>query len=406
MILKNLSRGTKGEKMEFPWTDWIPGVLNRKQLRQLCDEGLITGVENPDKAVDLSSIDLCLSDSGYEMREGSVKPSPHPEYKHLLQNTALAKKLVPATDGSFLLSAKCTYVFMLKESLSPRLLESKIYGQATAKSSVGRVDVLARLIVDGMDTYEGFEPRPKKHPTGALLLEITPITFDVRVKPGIPLTQLRLFYGHPQAVRLESNELYETVLQGPGAADGSLTVHLENENIGGLTAAAFCAVGKAEGSDPIQLWDKKKTNPCKHWRLKEATGNRLKIEKEIFYILRSKEKIAVPAGIAVYCRASDETIGEMRIHYAGFVHPWFGRLRADGQKGTPLIFEVRGHQVNVNLTDGEMMAKLRFYRMSADAEKPNGSEYGNQTLKLSSFFADWPEKLKRNEDDTVEEIKA
>ena len=33
------------------------------------------------------------------------------------------------------------------------------YGQATAKSSVGRLDVLARLIVDGMDHYEAFHPQ-------------------------------------------------------------------------------------------------------------------------------------------------------------------------------------------------------------------------------------------------------
>jgi dCTP deaminase len=284
------------------------------------------------------------------------------------------------------------------------LFENSIYGQATAKSSVGRLDVLARLIVDGMDTYEGFDP--KKEPTGNMFLEITPITFDVRVKPGISLTQLRLFYGEPRAVRIRSDELYKTVLQGPGAADGSLSVHLENEKIGGLNVAAFCAMGKAQGSEPIPLWKepKNRTNPCRHWRFKEASGNRLKIEKELFYIIRSKERIAVPPGIAVYCRASDETIGEMRIHYAGFVHPWFGRLRTDKEKGTPLIFEVRGHQVNVNLTDGEKMAKLIFYRMSKDVENPSApaDEYGSQTLKLSKFFADWPEKLKGNDDGVVE----
>lgn len=91
----------------------------------------------------------------------------------------------------------------------------------------------------------------------------------------------------------------------------------------------------------------------------------------------------------------------MRIHYAGFVHPYFG-VRDDGENGTPLIFEVRGHQVDVSLRHEERMANLTLYRMSKDAD-PDNSVYGKQTLKLSSFFADWPDKLKEvGVDGTVE----
>ena len=106
--------------------------------------------------------------------------------------------------------------------------------------------------------------------------------------------------------------------------------------------------------------------------------------------------------------ASDETIGEMRIHYAGFVHPFFGKDRKDNNPGTPLIFEVRGHQVNVSLADGEKMANLTFFRMSKDCN-PSGDdndeeddEYNNQNLKLSKFFAKWPPKLKQHPDGSVE----
>jgi dCTP deaminase len=103
--------------------------------------------------------------------------------------------------------------------------------------------------------------------------------------------------------------------------------------------------------------------------------------------------------VAVYCRATDETIGEMRIHYAGFVHPFFGRERSDDTIGTPLIFEVRGHDLPVILNNEEKMAQLEFYRMSEDCEpdeevkKPvtveGSQDYREQTLQLSKFFADW-----------------
>jgi deoxycytidine triphosphate deaminase len=84
----------------------------------------------------------------------------------------------------------------------------------------------------------------------------------------------------------------------------------------------------------------------------------------------------------------------MRIHYAGFAHPWFGRDRKDGQVGTPLIFEVRGHDVNVSLRDGESMARLLFYRMSEDAESADAKkDYEKQNLKLSKFFSDWRKEM-------------
>jgi hypothetical protein len=48
------------------------------------------------------------------------------------------------------------------------------------------------------------------------------------------------------------------------------------------------------------------------------------------------------------------------------------------------------------------MARLEFYRMSEDciAEEAN-SQYDDQTLKLSGFFAPWPPKVACADDGTV-----
>jgi dCTP deaminase len=250
-----------------------------------------------------------------------------------------------------------------------------------------------------MDTYECFNREGLNHQSGDMYLEVTPITFPVRVQPGTSLSQLRFFYGDPREAELRSGVLYRTIFHGEEKLDGSLTVDLQNTNIGGLQVAAFCAEPGGR-VDAVPLWQvEPKPDPFRYWNLTESKDNRLKIEAERFYILRSKERISVPRGIAVYCRASDETIGEMRIHYAGFVHPWFGLKRTDGQRGTPLIFEVRGHQVNVSLADGERMANLTFYRMS-EAATGEGSPtaYEGQRLMLSKFFGTWPERLKRSTD--------
>jgi dCTP deaminase len=387
-----------------PWEAWIPGVLSDTQVGELCKLGHIQGVEDQAESVGYSSIDLSLSSVAFQMSDGSVKPSDS-DYLNVLRDPKLAKEF-PPTKGIFTLEAKTTYVFKLRERLNG-LADSSIYGQATAKSSVGRVDVLARLIVDGMDTYESFDPKQLTGKSGNMYLEITPITFSVKVKPGICLTQLRLFYGKPSDVEIQSDELYQTVLTGPGAKDGSLAVNLENEQWGKLPVAAFCAKGQASTDDAVPLWVEKgkRCDPCKYWRFRESSNNRLKIEKDQFYIIRSKERISLPQGIAIYCRASDETIGEMRIHYAGFVHPFFGFRRGDNRHGTPLIFEVRGHQVDVSLGNDEKMAKLQFYRMSQDCieKKKKRSPYDDQSLKLSDFFDSWPKKLRKvGNDGTVE----
>jgi dCTP deaminase len=396
-----------GNLMREPWDKWIPGVLNKTQIKELCSAGLITGVGSLDDAMNHSAIDLSLSNECFRMTHGSVKPSGKDSYGWFIKNSRLGEMLQPSKDNTYTLRQKHTYVFKLREKLQKRLVKGNIYGQATAKSSVGRIDVLARLIVDGMDEYEYFDPEGLEKQSGDMYLEITPITFPVKVKPGIRLSQLRLFYGDPKEVAIEGAEVFKTILHGPGEEDGSLAVDLTNEKVRGFPVAAFCAMPPKDPNDVIPLWEQpkgKRPEPWRYWRfIKTDETLRLKIRQTRFYLLRSKERISVPEGIAIYCRANDETIGEMRIHYAGFVHPLFGKGRKDKQPGTPLIFEVRGHQVNVSLVDGEKMAKLTFYRMSKDCvDKGNPSRYQNQSLKLSSLFRPWPRRLKGNADGTVE----
>ena len=253
-----------------------------------------------------------------------------------------------------------------------------------------------------------------------MYLEITPITFDVKVKEGKSLSQLRFFLGDPKNVEIHGREVFESLLRDNNKKDATLSVSLEPANIGGLETIAFEArkndEPKNNGLEPIKLWkidDDQKPDPCDYWKcIPPNKENRLNMKPDCFYILRSKEKIALTKGIAVYCRAIDETLGEMRIHYAGFAHPLFGRSRDDDKVGTPLIFEVRAHNVKVNLRDGEKLAHLIFYRMSEDVleEKESlvGAEksgYEDQDLKLSGYFGKWPEKLKRDEKYLVQEAE-
>ena len=85
----------------------------------------------------------------------------------------------------------------------------------------------------------------------------------------------------------------------------------------------------------------------------------------------------------------DPTIGEFRIHYAGFFDPGFGY--GSGEiNGTRAVLEVRSHEVPFILEDGQVVASLVFEKL---LERPRvlygegiGSSYQRQGLKLSKHF--------------------
>jgi dCTP deaminase len=379
-----------------PWKEWIPGALNDRQLQTLIDQSFIENASGC--AVDYSSIDLRLDGDAYEMIEGSVKPQGWAYEEFLRKDTRFARPTHMGPKGEMVLQPKKTYVFKLKERLSMKLKGSNMHGQATAKSSVGRVDVLARLIVDGMHCYEGFDDDMWTGGNGSMFLEVTPMTFPVRVKEGSSLSQLRFFYGDPGESEIRGKELYEALLlrDDNRPVDQFLRVDVSSVTFKDGKAAAFKA--KAN-SNPVKLWVDKDnagkpidlTDPKEYWELAPPEDGRFRITETNFYILRSKEKIILRRGVCVYCRAIDETIGEMRIHYAGFVHPYFGfPAKPENPPGTPLIFEVRGHDVDVVLNNDEPLARLQFYRMSEDCAEPPDpktlSPYTGQKLMLSKFF--------------------
>jgi dCTP deaminase len=389
-----------------PWKEnrWLPGVLNFEQMHSLIKCGLITGTVGKIDP-DASAIDLHLTEEVFEMVKGSLKPFDK-QYSNILHDIYYAKSLTnKENDNTFILKKGHCYVIKIKEKLHPAIVNSSpFYGQATAKSSIGRVDVIARLIVDGMKEYEKFSP--KEVTSGEMFLEVTPITFDVKIKEGISISQLRFCNGDFDDSIITDEDFIESILNlsHHSKNPATLSVDISNYDFNStLSAAAYCAKSE-KNKTPIELWGEKKYDIGDFWDTVKSHEKQnvksLTIENNSFYILRSAERISLPSGVCIYCRAMDETLGEMRIHYAGFVHPLFGLNRPDNVIGTPLIFEVRGHNVNVLLTQGEILARLFFYRMSCVAQtikKDDPGEnksidtisnaaYGDQELKLSKFF--------------------
>ena len=93
----------------------------------------------------------------------------------------------------------------------------------------------------------------------------------------------------------------------------------------------------------------------------------------------------IPPQFAAEMVPYDPSVGEFRIHYAGFFDPGFG-YGTDDIKGTRAVLEVRSHEVPFLLEDGQYVGRLLFERLMDVPDKLYGqghrvvlSETGSRT---------------------------
>ena len=110
--------------------------------------------------------------------------------------------------------------------------------------------------------------------------------------------------------------------------------------------------------------------------IRRNDSHTLILDPEDFYILASRERVRIPAQYAAEMVPYDATIGEFRIHYAGFFDPGFGYGSGD-INGTRAVLEVRSHEVPFIMEDGQVVASLVFERL---LERPRLLRRGNRVV--------------------------
>jgi dCTP deaminase len=365
----------------------LSGVLPSQALEQMIANGAIraSAAILPEQ-IQPSSLDLRLGPEAYRVRAsflaaGSATVSSKLEqYRlHTLDLTAPA-----------VLEKGCVYIVPLQEELA---LPPGISGKANPKSSTGRLDIFTRLITDEGRQFE-IVPAGYK---GRLFAEVVPRTFSIVARQGDRLSQLRLFQGNQQPSDLLLREIdsAETLVylpdDTPGAANiaNGLRLSVDLAGIDGSPVIGYRAKKHAPLIDLSRIgyyptedfWDPIRRNESRT----------LVLDPEDFYILASRERVRIPPQYAAEMVPYDPTIGEFRIHYAGFFDPGFGYGSAAGEiTGTRAVLEVRSHEVPFILEDGQVVASLVFERL---LERPRalygegiGSNYQRQGLKLSKHF--------------------
>jgi dCTP deaminase len=282
------------------------------------------------------------------------------------------------------------YVIPLLETIS---LRSEVSAFANPKSSTGRLDILTRLIADRATLFdqaeEGYE--------GQLYLEVAPRSFSVVVKTGSRLNQLRFRRTRGENPKPITAAEWRSLLAERQIADstaitektGVLPFSIDLQGSGADNALIGWRAKKH--AKRIDL-DRRDYDPLDFWEpIRFRKESSLILDPDEFYILITKEAIAVPPEFAAEMLPYDTRAGEFRVHYAGFFDPGFGwdvrTRRAGSSRG---VLEVRSHEVPSLLEHGQTVGWLRYERM---AERPDalygndtGSNYQGQQLKLAKQF--------------------
>jgi dCTP deaminase len=333
----------------------LSGILPCQAIDELIQQGRITS-QSPfdDNQVQPASIDLRLGGRAWRVR-ASFLPGLGRRIEERLDDVRMHE--LDLGKGA-VLEKGCVYIAEVQECLD---LPAHVAARANPKSSTGRVDVFVRLLTDHGARFDDVSAGYR----GPLYLEIAPQTFSVLVRTGTRLNQLRLKTGDPP--RLASRDV-EVDLSGPLAG------------FRGRRHAGVIDLDHVAGHDPRDFWE-----PL------ESRKGQLLLDPGEFYILASKDDVAIPVMQAAEMTPIDPSVGEFRVHYAGFFDPGFG-VAETGSAGSKGVLEVRSHETPFLLEDGQTVARLVFEPMTEQPVKlygQGGSHYLGQGLKLSKHFRPW-----------------
>ena len=364
-----------------PSESFSTGILPSQTLCDLVAAGRISSaLDIEPNQIQPSSIDLRLGTVAYRVRASFLPGDQFTVVRRLADYTLHEIDLSrPAV-----LEKGCVYIIPLQEELN---LPARTSGKVNPKSSTGRLDIFTRVITDYGRQFdfvrEGYR--------GKLYAEVVPRTFSILVQAGARLSQLRLTRGAPGFSDAELNRLdrSEKLVYGETEAfiASGLRLSVDLQGSGGTDIIGYRAkkhtalidLSRIGYYEPADFWDS----------ITRTRNSDLVLDPEDFYILASKEKVRIPPGYAAEMVPYDPSVGEFRIHYAGFFDPGFG-YGTDDIRGTRAVLEVRSHEVPFLLEDGQEVGSLTFERLLAVPDRLYGqgigSNYQRQELQLSKHF--------------------
>jgi dCTP deaminase len=358
------------------------GILPSHILRRLiaARREILADEDFTDAQIQPASIDLRLGAVAYRVR-ASFLPGPGATVEEKLASVFMHE--IDLTHGA-VLETGSVYIVKLLEHAD---FSARISGVTNPKSSTGRIDVFTRLITDRAQSFDRIEAGYR----GPLYAEISPQSFPVLVRKGSRLNQLRIRHGSPQFSDTQLRRLHAEapLVDGLDSEDGpnidnGLGLSIELKGSGRIGWRAKRHTGLIDVDKPGAL------NPYDFWESIEAnSAGHLVLDPDEFYILASREKVAIPLDHAAEMVPFNPLVGEFRVHYAGFFDPGFG-FEPGKPPSARAVLEVRSREVPFILEHGQIVGRLVFERLTDPPPEAYGqgigSNYQRQGLKLSKHF--------------------
>jgi len=329
----------------------------------------------PDQ-IQASSLDLTLAQQVYGMGVASL-PREGGRVADLIRECQYSFTLDLEQEG--FLHRGYTYVVPLNEKLA---LPAGFSAKFSPKSSTGRTDVFVRVLADGVSRFDHVPDGYR----GDLYLEITPLSFPIRIRPNLSLVQMRIrsgdarLFGRDVALMHSHRGIFLDKTGGIipmhdlKQAEHGIYLHVDlDRDIVGF-------VSRSNVTDALTLSLSDANDPLEYWEPIPRQRSWLTLDRDRFYLLATKERVRIPENLCGDIAAYDASTGEFRTHYAGFFDPGFG-----GDIGITCVLEVRGREVPHRLFDNDPVCLMVFERVGAVA-KPYQGHYQNAGPSLSKHF--------------------
>lgn len=363
-----------------------PGaILIDRELRALLGSAVRAahGADPPAPSqVQPASLDLRLGAEAAHIRAGFV-PADVPVEERLRELGTARLSLLG--DGAVLERGR-VYLVPLESELD---LPPDVHGRFNPRSSTGRLDLFTRVLVPGHPRFDETPPGWAGQPW----LEIAPLSFPVRLRRGDRLCQLRLQRGRAGLDEAELRAAHAATPlfldAGGPLEDGAVAVDEEGAALlrVGLEGREPCGWRAALETDVVEFAAVGAHDPRDFWEPLRSRNGRAVLEPGRFHILASRERLRVPPHLAAEMLPVDVGIGELRNNYAGFFDCGFGWDEA----GTPAVLEVRAHDVPFLVEEGQVLFRMRFFRVTEQPEHlygegRSGPSYRGQDLTLARPF--------------------
>ena len=232
-----------------------------------------------------------------------------------------------------------------------------------------------------------------------MFIEIAPLTFNIVVRTGDRLNQVRFHRERGTAggalTKITTENYYSSgqLIRSPDderlpLREGDLVpVTVDLKGVGKGATVGYRAKSTL---NPIDVSLINHYEPREFWDKLESNGGRLILEKGKFYILATREDVGVPPRTAAVMVPYEPQSGEFRVHYAGFFDPGFGWENGRAM-GSRAVLEVRSHGVPFTLEHGQIVGWLRYSQIAGgETDSLYGrdvkSNYQGQGVALAKQF--------------------